>query len=118
MFLILLIACYRAKFKWNSKEIITVGLLSILICFYFLPCMHERYLYMADILSVIWYLFYNKKIYIPVIINLCSLLTYMSYLLYVPNFNFFAYTFPVLLLLVIIELLIILFKKKLEDEKY
>lgn len=117
MFLVLLIACYKAKFKWDSKRIITLGLLSILMCFYFLPCMHERYLYMADILSVIWYFFYNKKVHIPIIINLCSLLTYLYYFFAFQNFDVFVYIFPIFLFIVIVELVIIMFKKDRVDKE-
>ncbi len=112
MFLALLIACYKAKFKWDNKRIITLGLLSILMCFYFLPCMHERYLYMADILSVIWYFFHNKKIHIPIIINLCSLLTYLYYFFPIPHFEICFYIFPIFLLIVIVELIVLMFEKK------
>ena len=117
MFLVLLIACYKAKFKWNSKQVITLGLLSVLICFYFLPCMHERYLYMADILSVIWYLFYNKKVHIPIVISLCSLLTYIYAFFDIPHFEICFDIFPIFLFIVIVELVIIMFKKDRVDKE-
>ena len=66
--------------KIEGKEIISIGLLGVLITTYFLPFMHERYMFMADILSVIWYFLYRRKIYIPIIINLSSLAGYSVYL--------------------------------------
>ena len=80
IFLALLIYFIRRRKEIVKKEIISIGLLSILIAVYFLPFMHERYMFMADILSVIWYFIYSKKIYIPLIINLSSLAGYTVYL--------------------------------------
>ena len=65
--------------------------------------MHERYMFAADVLSVIWYFIYKKKIYIPIIINLSSLAGYSVYLFglkWMP-----LWIFSILMLVVIIGLL-------------
>lgn len=102
-FLILLIYFIKRKKEFSQKEIINLGLLSILIAVYFLPFMHERYMFAADVLSIIWYFIYKKKIYIPIIINLSSLAGYSVYLFglkWMP-----LWIFSILMLVVIIGLL-------------
>ena len=80
LFLGLLIYFIKRKRKIEKEEIVSVALLSVLIAVYFLPFMHERYMFMADVLSIIWYFVYKRKIYIPIIINLSSLAGYSVYL--------------------------------------
>ena len=68
------------KVKFNSEKIITLFLWSILVCVFFLPHMHDRYMFSADILSIIWFIIYQKKAFIPFIINISSTLTYFYFL--------------------------------------
>ena len=43
--------------------------------------MHDRYAYLADILSIVYCIIYGKKkIYLPICVQLCSLYTYIFYL--------------------------------------
>ena len=49
------------KIKFDKIQIVEFGLLSIMIATFFLPHMHDRYLYMADILSVMYYML-NKAL--------------------------------------------------------
>ena len=48
---------------------------------YFLPGMHERYLYFGDVISLIWFAVTKKKKYwyLPLGINLFSLINYIRY---------------------------------------
>ena len=111
IFLGLLIYFMRRKKEISKKEMISIGLLGILISVYFLPFMHERYMFMADILSIIWFLLYQHKIYIPIIINLSSLAGYTVYL-----FGFKGmplWLFSCLMLIVIISLLFEVIEKKI-----
>ena len=68
------------KTNFNNEKIILLGLWSIVIATFFLPHMHERYMYAADILSVIYFVVYLKRFYIPVSINLASVLSYFKVL--------------------------------------
>lgn len=81
--IIIITICYIAyniDFKITDNLIISFSLLFLIIVPFFLPHMHERYFYMADVFSVI-YLFYNKrKFYIPTIIIFCSSLSYLPFL--------------------------------------
>ena len=103
IFLSLLIYLIKRKRKIKNPEIISLGLISILIAVYTLPFMHERYMYMADVLSVIWYFIYKRKIYIPIIINISSLAGYSVYLF---GFDWMPlWIFSILMLIAIISLL-------------
>lgn len=89
------------KVKFNKEKILSVGLWSLLIAIYFLPRMHERYMFVGDILSIIWFLCYEKKYYIPILINLISVITYFKFLF---SFDFINYNIISLIYFVIIIL--------------
>lgn len=105
LFILLLIYCIRVGLKYKAETILSLSLLSVLICYFFLPCMHERYMYIADIVSIIWYKLYKRNIYIPIIINFVSLVTYLCYLAYIPFKNVILMILSPLLLIGIVLLL-------------
>ena len=76
----LLYYAIKKKVKWNAEQILVGSLLSVLLAVFLLPGMHERYTILADVISVVWFMAYRKKIYIPILINLISLLFYVPYL--------------------------------------
>ncbi len=69
------------KVKFDKKAIIDFGLLSILITTFFLPQMHERYLFMGDVIAILYLVVNIKKYYVPLMIEFISLNGYM-YLLF------------------------------------
>ncbi len=68
------------KIKFNKQKIIEFGLWSVLITTYLLPFMHDRYLYIADILSIIYFIYNKDKLYVPLGINFISSVLYGIYL--------------------------------------
>ena len=56
----------------DDEAILSLALLSVLFVPYFLPYMHERYFYPADILSVVYGFCCPEKFYIPIVTVLCS----------------------------------------------
>jgi len=68
------------KVKFNTEKIITVAIWSVVICTYFLPHMHDRYMFIADILSIAWFIIYQKKFHVTVTINVMSFITYFRFL--------------------------------------
>ncbi len=68
------------EIKIDRKMIIELSLWSVMLCTFLLPSMHDRYLYMADVLSIIYFIVNRKKVYIPIIINFVSLYVYIEYL--------------------------------------
>ncbi len=70
---------YRSPTLTRSR-IVFLSLASTLLLPYFLPRMHERYFYLADIFSLL-YVFYNpQKWYLPILVIMASLLSYMPFL--------------------------------------
>lgn len=104
IFVTIALLVYKKKIRFNNETIIDFALWSILICTFFLPQMHERYLFMADVISLIYLVIHKDKYYVPIIIELISLNGYM-YLL----FSGFAVNISVLS--VIYLALIILYTK-------
>ncbi len=66
--------------KINQKLIIEIFLWSVMIVTFLLPHMHDRYLFIADVISVIYFIIYPKRFYIPIAVNFISLYTYIVYL--------------------------------------
>lgn len=92
---------YTKKTKFDKNTIIEFGLLSILLTTFFLPQMHERYLFMGDVIALLYLIINTKKYYIPVIIEFISLNGYM-YLLFsgfAINFSTLSIVFLVLIVL-------------------
>lgn len=68
------------KIDFDFENIIAFGIFSVVVATFLLPRMHDRYMYVADILSVIWYICYRKKIFVPLTINFISLYSYLMFL--------------------------------------
>ncbi len=79
--LCLLIYILKKHIEWNEEKIINLGLLIILLVTYFLPCMHERYIFVGEVLGIIYYIVYRKNLGIVLMINLNALVSYILYLL-------------------------------------
>lgn len=101
IFMIIAFLVYKNKIKFNKESIIDFSLWSILICTFFLPQMHERYLFMGDIISLLYFINNKDKYYIPIIIEFISLNGYM-YLL----FSGFAVNLSLLSILYLVMLII------------
>ncbi len=64
----------------NAKRVVLLSLISALAIPFVLPRMHERYFYLADIMSVVFVALYPRRWYMPVLVVSVSLLSYASYL--------------------------------------
>ena len=76
----LIILASRVAARADKRGIIFLAMLSALILPFFLPRMHERYFYLADLFAVLYALEYPRKWYFPALIVSASLLSYMPYL--------------------------------------
>ncbi|GCE10711.1 glycosyltransferase 87 family protein [Tengunoibacter tsumagoiensis] len=64
----------------HPQLLIHISFLFTLIIPYFLPKMHDRYFYMADVFSVIYAFYYPKRFYVPALVILASLWGYVAFL--------------------------------------
>lgn len=62
----------RREFAFTDGMTVSLALYFVLLIPYFLPHMHERYFYPADVLSVAFAFYYPEKSYVPVVTGLCS----------------------------------------------
>ena len=101
IFAVIAFIVYSKKIKFEKESIIEFSLWSILIATFFLPQMHERYLFMGDVIGLLYIIINKKKYYIPILIELISLNGYM-YLLFsggAVNFSLVSITFFIMLIL-------------------
>jgi Gpi18-like mannosyltransferase len=68
------------KLRLHLENIVDIALWSVLMANFFLPAMHERYLYIADSLSLVYYLTKKRHMWVPLTVNLISLLAYFPFL--------------------------------------
>lgn len=79
-FITISIIVITKKYKFNNELILLTGILGVLFSTFFLPHMHDRYIFIADILSIVYITIYKRKIYMPVIINFISTYSYFVYM--------------------------------------
>lgn len=64
----------------DNKQLVLLALWSAMVCIYFLPAMHERYVFICCIFSILWAFLYRKDWWIAVGINFVTLLSSANYL--------------------------------------
>ncbi|HEY3994188.1 MAG TPA: glycosyltransferase 87 family protein [Ktedonobacteraceae bacterium] len=92
------------KRQLTSALLIKIALLFALAMPFFLPEMHERYFYLADVLSILYAFSFPRMFYVAIVTQLCSLLSYAPYFLQrqiVP----LSYVAGAILLLIVIVLI-------------
>lgn len=77
--LTIMVVMYRSREMTNQK-LFLLSVMGALFIPYFLPHMHERYFYLADVLSTLYALYYPRHWYLPVLIVAASFFSYMPYL--------------------------------------
>lgn len=82
LFIFAMIFCFiiYKKKKLSNLNIVTLSLLSVLISTYFLPGMHDRYVYLAVVLSVIYVVMKKSNFYVAIILMFNSFINYVRYL--------------------------------------
>lgn len=68
------------KVKLTNEKILLLSILSILLCNFFLPYMHERYMFVADILSLLYFCCYKRNLFVAIGTQLISLCSYSLFL--------------------------------------
>lgn len=82
--ILMLIMFYMAhkKYEMNKEFILLVGFFFAMVTAYFLPHMHERYGFLADIFALLYAFTTVKRFYYPLIHIMLSFSAYMEYLSY------------------------------------
>lgn len=82
-FLFILIFCivlFLRRRSITNEVLLTLSLLISIAVPFFLPHMHDRYFFIADVLSVCYTCVYKKRFFLPVLVSFASLLGYYAYL--------------------------------------
>ena len=97
--------CAR-KTEWSKRTYLHFGLLFALGVPFFLPHMHERYFYLADILALLYAFLHPKRAYTALLTEFCSFYAVGEYLWNMPFFTlgFIAFLQGVNLLLLVRDL--------------
>ena len=101
----------KSKKQLTSAILLKVTLVFALAIPFLLPEMHERYFYLADVVSIIYAFYFPRYFYIAVIIQLCSLLSYTPYFLntQVVNLAYVAFAVLVITLITLADLVLTLY---------
>ncbi len=90
-----------SKKHLTADVLLKVALVFALAIPFLLPEMHERYFYLADVLSIVYAFYFPRYFYIAVITQLCSLLSYTPYLLNTQIVSLAYVAFAVLVITII-----------------
>lgn len=68
------------KITINTERIITLGIWSVVIVTYTLPGMHERYMFVVDVLIIIYFILYRKHLLFAITLLLITFNSHIRYL--------------------------------------
>lgn len=86
LFTFILIGCItylvlrKKSLSLKNSDLIELGMIFVIICVYFLPAMHDRYMFLADLLAVVYLCIKPNRFYIPVLIWFASFVTYFPFI--------------------------------------
>lgn len=96
---------YKSTVEIREELIIKISLLFVMLLPFFLPRMHERYFFTADVLAII-YAFYNPRyFFVPLVVGLVSLFSYFPFLFgkTVIGLSYLAFVMGAMLLVVTVD---------------
>jgi len=79
IFVIVCYYLYRNRIMLDGDSIISLGMWCVLTCVYFLPKMHERYGYIAEVLCLVWILGHKKWSWYPVV--MCTIILFCYFVI-------------------------------------
>jgi Gpi18-like mannosyltransferase len=71
---------WRSAARLEPDSILRLSLLSLLVMPFFLPKMHERYFYPADVVSIAYGFYFPRQYFVPVLVSFASFFSYTGYL--------------------------------------
>lgn len=72
--------CVIKKPKFDNEQIFTLGIWFLIVMTFILPGMHDRYLYVGEVLAIIYLLIYKRNYKIMSFVVLSPIVTYSYYL--------------------------------------
>ncbi len=93
---------YHSKAEITDSLVLGMAFLSAVFVPFFLPKMHERYFFVADVVSILFVFFLPRFYYLAVTMNLISMLVYLPYLFKIPTFSYGAMAIVLFVLIVLL----------------
>ncbi|MCB2214387.1 DUF2029 domain-containing protein [bacterium] len=95
-------AFFERKIRLDRDAIVALATLSVLAVPFFLPKMHDRYFFPADVLAIVFAFYFPKHFYVPIVVGLTSFMTYISFLFDITPVKFTLLPFGLLAMIVVI----------------
>ena len=80
MVFLYLLAVFKSRSHLSQALVMNLALLAVLLTPFFLPKMHERYFYPADMLAIAYGFFFPEHYFIPIAMGAVSLFAYQPFL--------------------------------------
>lgn len=71
---------YKYRHRLDVRRVINITFIGVLIIPFLLPRMHDRYLFAADMMSIVYFFYNKKRWYVPLAVILCSFVPYSRWL--------------------------------------
>jgi len=100
----------------NNVDFVRLAYLFAVIMPFLLPKMHDRYYFLADVLSILVFLFDKRRWYVPLVSIFCSYLAYAWFMMgrfEILDFKIGAIAMLVIILVVLRDYVMALYKEKL-----
>jgi Gpi18-like mannosyltransferase len=78
---------YKHKLELTQDRLINLATISVLFMPYFLPKMHERYFYPADIFSIIFAFYFPQYFWVAIVTQMTSLFSYLGTTIFIKLFS-------------------------------
>ena len=89
--------------EWKREYLVDFGMLFVLGIPFLLPCIHERYFYLADIMAIVYVFMRPKRSYTLILTEFCSFYVVCNYLF---SMNYLSLGFVALLQFINLTLLV------------
>jgi Gpi18-like mannosyltransferase len=73
-------AIYKSSVQFDSRLLVQLALVSLLIVPFFTPKMHERFFFPADVLAIVYAFYFTRYFWIPIVIGLVSFFAYEPFI--------------------------------------
>ncbi len=80
MVVVFVAAAWKSRAELSRPVLVQLALASVLILPFFMPRMHERYFFPADVISIVYGFFFPAYFFVPLLVNLVSFFAYQPVL--------------------------------------
>lgn len=104
---------YKKRNEINGDHIIKISFALLSALPFFLPRMHERYFFPADIFSIVYGFYFPRYFFIPIAAQIISFFSYGPFLFgSSPNFKILSFGMFAIILIVLTDLFLDLYRQK------